>query len=195
MLDFSKAFDRIDLNILSEKLHRMGVHPVLINWIANFLNDRKQRTRIENHYSSWKTINAGVPQGTKLGPLLFLIMVNDLSVSPDTVKFVDDTTIWEIIRKSQTFSSVLPAQINESTNWVLQNNMKLNPQKTKEIQVCYSSSDTEPPLPITINGHEITLVPHAKLLGVITSKDLKWILHVDYICKKAAKRLYTLCAY
>ena len=192
MLDFSKAFDRIDFNILSEKLHRMGVHPVLINWIANFLTDRKQRTRIENHYSSWKTINAGVPQGTKLGPLLFLIMVNDLSVSPDTVKFVDDTTIWEIIRKSQTFSSVLPAQINECTNWVLQNNMKLNPQKTKEIQVRYSSSDTEPPLPITINGHEITLVPHAKLLGVIISKDLKWILHVDYICKKAAKRLYAL---
>ena len=192
MLDFSKAFDRTDFNILSEKLHRMGVHPVLINWIANFLTDRKQRTRIENHYSSWKTINAGVPQGTKLGPLLFLIMVNDLSVSPDTVKFVDDTTIWEIIRKSQTFSSVLPAQINECTNWVVQNNMKLNPQKTKEIQVCYSSSDTEPPLPITINGHEITLVPHAKLLGVIISKDLKWILHVDYICKKAAKRLYAL---
>ena len=90
MPDFSKAFDRIDFNILSENFHRMGVHPVLINWIANFLTDRKQRIRIENHYSSWKTINAGVPQGTKLGPLLFLIMVNDLSISPDTVKFADD---------------------------------------------------------------------------------------------------------
>ena len=145
--------DRIDFNILSQKLHRMGTHPVLI------------------------------------GSLLFLIMVNGLSVSPDTVKFVDDTTIWEIIRKSQTFSSVLAAQINECTNWVSQNNMKLNPQKTKEIQVCYSSSDTEPPLPVTINGHEITLVPHAKLLGVIISKDLKRVLHVDYICKKAANKL------
>ena len=60
-------------------------------------------------------------------------MVNDLGVSPDTVKFVDDTTIWEIIRKSQTFSSVLPAQINECTNWVSQNNIKLNPQKNEEI--------------------------------------------------------------
>ena len=70
--------------------------------------------------------------------------------------------------------------------------MKLNPQKTKEIQVCYSSSDAEPPLSITINGHEITLVPHAKLLGDIISKDLKWILHVDYICKKPAKRSYAL---
>ena len=191
MLDFSKAFDHTDFNILSEKLHCMGVHPVLINWIANFLTDRKQRTRIENHYSSWKTINPGVSQGTKLFLKLFLIMVNDLSVSPDTVKFVDDTTIWEIIRKSETFPSVLPAQINQCTNWVSQNNMKLNPQKTKEKQVCYSSSDIEPPLPITINGDKITSVPHAKLLGVI-SKDLKWILHMDYICKKTAKRLYAL---
>ena len=61
MLDFSKAFDRIDFNISSEKLHHMGGNPILINWIANFLTDGKQRTRIENHYSSWKTINAGVP--------------------------------------------------------------------------------------------------------------------------------------
>ena len=76
--------------------------------------------------------------------------------------------------------------------WVSQNNMKLNPQKTKEIQVCYSLSGTVPRLPITINGHEIILVPHAKLLGVMISKDVKWTLPVDYICKKAVKRLYAL---
>ena len=62
----------LTFNILSGKLHRMGVHPVVINWIANFLTDQKQRTRIEKHYSSWKTINASVPQGTKLAPCFFL---------------------------------------------------------------------------------------------------------------------------
>ena len=97
-LDFSKAFDRTDFNILLQKLINIGIHPVLINWIANFLTDRRQRTRIGPNYSCWRPINGGVPQGTKLGPLLFLLMVNDLKVSVDSVKFVDDTTLWEILR-------------------------------------------------------------------------------------------------
>ena len=139
-LDFSKAFDRIDFNIFNiQKLINMGIHPVLTNWIANFLTDRRQRTRIGPNYSCWRTINGGVPQGTKLGPLLFLIMVNDLKVSDDSVKFVDDTTLWEIITSAQSSASVLPAQISECSSWVAKNNMKLNPTKTKEIRVCFST--------------------------------------------------------
>ena len=71
----------------------MGVHPVLINWIANFLTDRQQRTRRGTNYP-WKLISAGVLQGSKLGPLIFVIMVNDLRGFSNTVKFVDDSTTW-----------------------------------------------------------------------------------------------------
>ena len=99
LLDFSKAFDRIDRNILLSKLKRMEVHPVLVNWVANFLTGRLQRTRVGPYFSDWKNINAGVPQGTKLGPLLFLIMVNDPEVFDNAVKYVDYTTLWEIIPK------------------------------------------------------------------------------------------------
>ena len=95
LLDFSKAFDRLDHNILLKKLKDMEIHPVLLNWpwIANFLTNRQQRTRVGQLFSEWKFINTGVPQGTKLGPLLFLIMINDLAASDETVKFVDDTSL------------------------------------------------------------------------------------------------------
>ena len=97
---------------------KICVRGTLINWIAKFLSGRKQRTRDGPHYSNWETINAGVPQGTKLGPLLFLIMANDMMVSDDTIKFVDDTTIWEIVKKGFESESALPAQITECANWV-----------------------------------------------------------------------------
>jgi hypothetical protein len=117
-------------------------------------------------------------------------MVNDLNVSDDTVKFVDDNTIWEIVLKGQESNWVLPSQITESTKWASENNMKLNPTKTKEVRVGFSPLDPVALPPITIDGHDIVVVPHAKLLGVMISKDLKWIEHVDYICNKASKRLY-----
>ena len=178
-LDFSKAFDGIDFNILLQKLINIGIHPVLINWIANFLTDRRQRTRIGPNYSCWRPINGGVPQGTKLGPLLFLIMVNDLKVSVDSVKFVDDTTLWETITSAQLSTSVLQAQISECSSWLAKNNMKLNPTKTKEIRVCFSTYDAKALPPLTIDGCITSVVSHAKLLGLI-------------ICKKAAKRLDAL---
>ena len=76
MTDFSKAFDRIDHNILIDKLSLLNVPPVLLNWFASFLRQRQHRVKLQNCTSNWRTINAGVPQGTKLGPLFFLIMVN-----------------------------------------------------------------------------------------------------------------------
>ena len=73
------------------KLEQFAVHPVLINWIADFLSNRLQRTKIGQDFSDLKYIQTGVPQGTKLGPFLFLIMVNDFKPGNDLVKFVDDS--------------------------------------------------------------------------------------------------------
>ena len=157
---------------------------MLLNWIANFLSDRQQRARVGQYFSEWKSINAGVPQGTKFGPLLLLIMINDLAVSDETVKFVDDTSLWEII--SNNSLSQLPANIISCSGWSSVNNMKLNVSKTKELRVCFSNLINYIPSFAPIRSQEVDVVPKAKLLGVVLSDNLKWNRHIDYICKKAA---------
>jgi hypothetical protein len=81
VIDFSKAFDRIDHNILLHKLQQLNIPPILLNWCAEFLHDRYLCVKLGQNKSSWRQINAGVPQGTKRGLFFFLVMINDLQIN------------------------------------------------------------------------------------------------------------------
>jgi hypothetical protein len=96
-VDFSRAFDTINHNILLSKLCLPYVPPTLLNWCSSFLRNRQQRVKLQSVKSGWNFIHAGVPQGTKLGPLFFLVMINDLTTTVPMYKFVDDVTMSEII--------------------------------------------------------------------------------------------------
>ena len=120
-LDFSKAFDRIGHNVLIEKLLVLGVRTSLIPWIISFLTNRRQRVKLAGSISDWLPITAGVPQGTKLGPILFLVMINNLNI-PDpescTWKYVDDVSLSEgLVRNS---NSTIQASLDTIASLELQ---------------------------------------------------------------------------
>ena len=188
-LDYSKAFDLINHNILLHKLEILGVPPLILKWIASFLCERKQHVRIANSVSPWNTLNGGVPQGTKLGPVLFILMIHDLRPELPTVKYVDDTTIYTVTKDPNT--TVLQEAATYASDWSCANNMKVNASKTKLMNISFSKTKKEYP-PIYINGVEIEVVNRIKVLGVFLESDLSWKTHVEFITKKASKNIFLL---
>ena len=190
LIDFSKAFDRIDHNILIRKLQLLNMPPILLNWCAAFLRNRQQRVKIGQDKSNWLPIFAGVPQGTKLGPLFFLVMINDLTTTAPIYKYVDDCTVFEVTSHSSA-SSDLQTHLDSINQWIVNNNMRINAKKTKELNICFAKY---PPVlqPLTIDNVPLDCVQSTKLLGISIQSNLKWDLHVGTICRKASKRLYAL---
>ena len=189
--DFSKGFDLIDHNILLRKLKTLDVSPVLIGWISAFLTNRQQAVKIGDITSEWRTLKGGIPQGTKLGVILFAFMTNDLIVDwPLRIKFVDDTTALEIIpRNSISLLNHVATDIHEFAS---NHNMKLNPGKCKEMFINFMHDHNILVNPIVLGNKEIECVANYKLLGVYLNEDLSWNTHIDYIFKMACKRLYSL---
>ena len=124
-LDFSKAFDRIEHQVVCKKMMEMKIDITLRRWVQSFLSNRTQSVRLPDAQSSYEKVNGGVPQGTVLGPILFLIMVNDLvKMINQRWKYVDDTTISESLAKHET--SNLQSLVDDISNWCCINKMKLN---------------------------------------------------------------------
>ena len=157
-------------------------------WILDFLTNRRQRVKLScGCVSEWRAVSAGVPQGTKPGPWLFLIMINDLSVANTNIwKYADDTTLAECVEKNETSS--MQSRVDKFVTKSRADGFQLNESKCKELKISFTKSENTLE-PVTINNTNIEVVPSAKLLGAMISNDLEWNVHVEMICKKVAVRL------
>ena len=142
---------------------RFLFHPaLLIGSLISFRAARRESKLTEGCVSEWSTVPSGVPQGTKLGPWLFLIMINDLAISNASLwKYVDDTTASEVVRKGQVSNAQNIAY--EVAEWSNRNRVKLNIDKCKELRISFVSVSREFP-PVVIGGECIKAVSDAKLL-------------------------------
>ena len=123
--DFKKNFDLVDHNVIVKELVNLGVEPAIIRWIIAFLLNREQCVRVGNSSSSWKKTSGGLPQGTKLGPLLFAVLIHSLLKDwPGRIKFVDDTSALEIVQRYS--PSLMPLVVNDISAFASQRGMKLN---------------------------------------------------------------------
>ena len=189
-LDLSKAFDTLDHHILSSKLYRLGVRGNALLWFQNYLSNRCQYTEYKSHLSSRQYVSCGVPQGSILGPLLFLIYINDVYLhlkNCNSILFADDTTLFTSDTRYDNLLSKLNENISIIYKWLCSNKLSLNIDKTNHI-VFHSSRKKLPYTPVVLsNNTEIKQVDYTKFLGVYIDQNVNWKRHCSEIGNKCLK--------
>lgn len=187
--DFSKAFDLIDHTLLIKKFMHMGVRNSIIPWICSFISNRQQCVRYNQTLSDFKFLNGGLPQGTKMGPLGFQVIINDAASGAKSCvwKYVDDLTLAE---NSIPSKSILQQDLDDFVQWSRENNLILNPSKCQGLQICFMR---DPPTPnICIDYVPLEFVNCAKILGIWIQGNLKWDKQISEMLKKVNCRLFML---
>ena len=194
LLDLSKAFDSVNHDILLHKLFHYGIRGNAWKLLKSYLQNRKQFVSGNgNFFSGNINVDTGVPQGSVLGPLLFLIHINDLknSTSMHVLNSADDTLLYNTFSNPNNMENVANRELGNVTQWLKVNHLKLNSSKTKFMVFAtksplYKSIDIK----LTIEGNlEIEKVNEYKYLGLIIDSDLTWKSHVRYLKTKLSKTI------
>ena len=191
LMDLSKAFDCLNHELLIAKLSAYGFSTSALRLIHSYLNERKQRVKMNGSFSTWRETTIGVPQGSVLGPLLFNIYLNDLFMfvnDAEICNYADDTTIYACDNNVESIIETLESDALKIAEWFPNNCMKLNEDKCHLMIFGDKSND----ISLNIGSVRIKESNEEKLLGVILDKKLCLKQQVSSICKKAGQKLHAL---
>ena len=202
LLDLSAAFDTIDHSILLHRLSSLyGISGSALSWFESYLTDRTQAVMVDNLTSTSSPLSFGVPQGSVLGPVLFILYTKPLSSllqshSIPHQSFADDTQLYNSSKPNQTHALVQTMQtcISDVRQWMTDNRLKLNDDKTEALLIMKKNerSLTSPPTSIQVGSASIAFNSHARNLGFTVSSDLSLDRHVSNICRSAYFEIHRL---
>ena len=182
--DVSKAFDRVWHRGLIHKLEAIGIRGSLLLWFRDYLTDRKQAVVVKGSKSTFLNISAGVPQGSVLGPTLFLIYINDLNneIESITKLFADDTSMYLSLNDDQTRNRILNSDIQKISRWAESWKVTFNCQKTELLNICRQNIVLDNRL--TFDGSQLQPTNLHKHLGLIIQDNCKWDSHINSLISK-----------
>ena len=189
-LEFAKVFDQVPHCALLNKLSRFGISGKLIPWFQSYLSNRYQRVALQGTYSDWLQVLSGVPQGSILGPLLFLVYIDDI---PECIKhdskvaiFADDSKLFKIIEKPSDKLS-LQQDLMQLSIWSDTWKMCLSIPKCKALNI--SRKKIPAKREYHLNGSPLATVSEIKDLGITVTNTLQWSQHIKLISSKANRTL------
>lgn len=187
-IDFSKAFDSVIHSKLLLKLNLILDNPRIVSWIASFLHSRSQFVSFSSTDSSPIDVTSGVPQGSVLGPLLFLLFINDLphSISSKIRLYADDCVLYETINSIDDHYH-LAQSLTSFSNWC--DTWQMNVNCTKTVVMSFTNRRNPFSFDYFLGGTQLNRVSQYKYLGVILTEHLSWTSHIDHVCRKALKKL------
>ena len=197
-LDLSKAFDCLNHQLLLQKLENLGLEKTSLSWMTSYLTNRVQVTKFQHFTSTQATPKTGVPQGSILGPLLFICFTNDLPESFEQLgkiqAYADDTQILVTAKTIPDLKSKILSAINTAQKWFKNNSMKINADKTKFLIFNTSPETKTVEIEVTDENGTYTLKPkdHIEILGIFIDNELNWKKQIKRIKRNAMGKIRNL---